>query len=68
MKSEYTQFNQHKSELIRRMSEGVDASEIITRIESKFNLSEHVKLLISGLGKSPESQSVNEWLAEYVNS
>lgn len=63
----YRLFNEHREEMLERLSKGVSRKEIFNRIEKKHTVSRLTKFLISGLGKTPQEQTVTEWLADYVN-
>ena len=65
MKPGYKDFAKHKNTMLDRISKGISRREIVERLENKYTLTRHMKLLISGLGKSPQEQTVEEWLADY---
>lgn len=54
--------------MLEKINSGLSRREIVNRLEKKYTLTRDTKLLISGLGKTPQEQNIEEWLAEYQNS
>ena len=68
MKPEYKEFAKHRIAMLEKINSGLSRREIVNRLEKKYTLTRDTKLLISGLGKTPQEQNIEEWLAEYQNS